>query len=301
MEELTKRFAELVRRELGATEVLIAEASDPVTSGALCIELGDGRRVEARFEENAEIEVQSTTRRLEILVRAFESVLIEEDPSPKKRDPISISLREELRALVMRCEAIDALVIDAHSPVVWASASRGITENPSAPLPEEARAALRLVRQSYQGVLVALSRPADADDLPTPPPSSVHADGPSLALVPPPDLDTPWESPPANESNEATTKRAVEEVRGLPQMATLYRGGHLAVSLREERFGYVVRSFAGIYALVMVFDVLFDEIRIERALRDSLPRIERLVLALPPLDPDPVPAGVVALRPRRRR
>lgn len=301
MEELTKRFAELVRRELGATDVVIAEAADPVSAGALSIELGDGRRVEARFDEDAEIEAQSATRRLEILVRAFESVLTEEDPSPKKRDPVSISLRDELRALVMRCEAVDGLVIDAHSPVVWASASRGITENPSAPLPEEAQAALRLVRQSYQGVLVALSRPPPPQDAGTPVPPAAPAEAPSLALVPPPDLDTPWEAPPANESSEALTKRAVEEVRRLPQMATLYRGGHLAVSLREERFGYVVRSFAGIYALVIVFDALFDEIRIERALRDSLPRIERLVLALPPLDPDPVPAGVVALRPRRRR
>jgi len=42
--------------------------------------------------------------------------------------------------------------------------------------------------------------------------------------------------------------------------------------------------------------------RAERAAQESLPRIERLVLALPPLDPDPQPmGGVVALRRPRRR
>jgi hypothetical protein len=84
-------------------------------------------------------------------------------------------------------------------------------------------------------------------------------------------------------------------------MGALHRGGHLALSVREDTFGDVVRSFAGIYVLCVVFDHAFDEIKAERALRESLPRVERLVLALPPLDPEPVPAGVVALRPRRRR
>ena len=39
-----------------------------------------------------------------------------------------------------------------------------------------------------------------------------------------------------------------------------------------------------------------------RAALDALPRIERLVLALPPLDPKPAPiAGVIAMRRGRKR
>jgi hypothetical protein len=52
-----------------------------------------------------------------------------------------------------------------------------------------------------------------------------------------------------------------------------------------------------------VFAGEFDELRAERAVLESLHRIERLVLALPPLDPDPPRqgAGVIAMgRPRRR-
>ena len=64
----------------------------------------------------------------------------------------------------------------------------------------------------------------------------------------------------------------------------------------------ITHSFAGIYLLVVVFDGGFDELRAERAILEALPRVERLVLALPPLDPSPsTGAGVIAMRRPRRR
>jgi hypothetical protein len=90
-------------------------------------------------------------------------------------------------------------------------------------------------------------------------------------------------------------------VRELPGLQALRKGGHLAQTLREGDLGIVVRSFASIYLLVLAFDGAFDELRAERAIEDALPRVERLVLALPPLDPKPAPiAGVIALRRPRR-
>jgi hypothetical protein len=62
----------------------------------------------------------------------------------------------------------------------------------------------------------------------------------------------------------------------------------------------VAVSFASIYLLVLAFDGPFDEVRAERAVLESLPRVERLVLALPPLDPDPI-VGTGAMRMRRPR
>jgi hypothetical protein len=66
----------------------------------------------------------------------------------------------------------------------------------------------------------------------------------------------------------------------------------------------VAHAFASIYLLVVVFEPgsSFDELRAERAIVESLPRVERLVMALPPHEPDPTQgAGVVAMRRSRRR
>ncbi len=294
-EDLTRRFTELVRRELGAEDVRVSDPDAPERAEAVSAWIQDGRRIEATF--NGPIaERETLTRRLEILVRAFESVLFE-DRTPPKRTPITTSLQDELKAIAARANALDALVIDAHSPVIWASASKGTTLPGTiepGTLPAEARETLRLVRESHRGVLVALRPPKrDDDDDSVPPPAVAPAPSshpPQLVAVAKP-----------TEDEADPQQRAVAAVRKLPQMAALHRGGHLSQTLREQDFGYVVRSFAGIYALLVVFDGPFDEIRAERAVRDGLPRVERLVLALPPLDPDPLPAGVVALRPRRRR
>ncbi len=293
-EDLTKRFSELVRRELGAADVRLAAEGDAEAEHAVSTALQDGRRLDAIFEGPIE-DGETMTRRLEILVRAFESVLFEDSEQPK-RVAVSVSLQDELRALTVRSSAIDTLVIDAHSPVIWASAMKGATlpiyVEPSA-FPAEAKETLRLVRESHRGVLRALSRPpADETD------DDLEFATPPRSMTPPPQLVAvaPIDEPPGTPN-----ERALAAVRRLPQIETLHRGGHLNHTVRDADFGYLARSFAGIYALVVVFDGPFDEIRAERAVRDSLPRIERLVLALPPFDPEPLPAGVVALRPRRRR
>lgn len=232
-EDPSKRFVALVKRELGARSVLFHAEGELPEDETVATELPDGRYVEAVFATPPS-DLRAMTRRLEMLVGAFEGLAGQDSPQ-KRREPPAVSLKKELRALVKRSRGVDATVIDAHSPVVWASATND----------------------------------DDTDE------GSVNA--------------------------RNLRFRAIEELRALPQMAALHRGGHLALSVREDTFGYVVRSFAGIYVLGVVFDHAFDEIRGERALRDALPRVERLVLALPPLDPEPVPAGVVAMRPRRRR
>jgi hypothetical protein len=94
------------------------------------------------------------------------------------------------------------------------------------------------------------------------------------------------------------TNRAVDAVRALPATTALPRGGLLAHHDRNADVPYVARSFATIYVVVLVFDAPFDEIRAERALQARLDSIERLVLALPPLDPSPI-AGARALRRKR--
>lgn len=282
MTQSNERFTALVMRELQASDVQIVTADEPEREGEqiLSARLQDGRRVDAMFERPIE-DRAALARRLQMLVAAFESALAEPEEGTRRKPP-AISLREELRAMTMRAGASDAIVIDAHSPVTWATA-HGAAVGPFTITPELQKA-IELVQMSRRDLIDAIRHELDQNDadwdVPAPP-------------------ETKSEPPPPTLSER--TRRAVDEVRALPTLATLRRGGHLAHVVREDDFGILARSFAGIYVLVVVFDHLFDELRAERAVRESLARIERLVLALPPLDPDPT-AGVTALRqPRRRR
>jgi hypothetical protein len=96
-------------------------------------------------------------------------------------------------------------------------------------------------------------------------------------------------------------RRAMAEVRAFPEMGTLHKGGHLRHMVSEPGFGFTARSFAAIYVLILIFDRPFEELLVKRAMAQALPVIERLVAALPPLEPPPPTAGVAAMRVRRRR
>jgi hypothetical protein len=283
-EELTRRFVDLVRRDLHAVKVVISDSEDaPLPTDTLRVALSEGRAVLATFVDAAAAD-SAMLRRLEILVRAFESTLLG-DRERQKRAPVVVSLRDELRAVTTRSGAIGASVIDGHSPVIWASTAERIEgaeeEIPDNVLqfPPEVRETLRLVKESHRGVLIALGVE----------PEPTHE-------------GDPWEDEPPSEESPDTTAQleSIRRVRALRELEGLHKGQHLSHTERREDGGFLVRSFAGIYCLVLTFDQPFDEIRAERAVRDALPRIERLVLALPPLDPEPVAKGAVARRARRR-
>lgn len=269
-------------RELSASAVHIAQPDEPEreSDSVLSARLQDGRRVDAVFDRPIE-DRATLARRLQMLVAAFESALAEPEEGPRRKPP-ALSLRDELRAMTKRAGAADAVVIDAHSPVTWATA-HGAAVGPFTITPE-LRRALEIVQMSRRDLIDVIRHELDQND-------AAWDETPA-----PPDAKS--EPPPPQMSERSS--RAIEEVRALPTLATLRRGGHLAYVVREDDFGILARSFAGIYVLILAFDHLFDELRAERAVRQSLPRIERLVLALPPLDPDPT-GGITAMRQRRRR
>jgi len=248
------RLIALVRRELGAEDVRVVEVDEPIPDNALSAALPNGRRVLVIVESDDDRDAK--TRRLEILVESFSEMFRGTGAS---RPPPAQSLHAELQTLAQRAGAIDAVVIDAQSPVVWGAAE----DDEATPhlLPRDNVVSLDAHRQS--------------------------GDRLSNQSQPQPPRDPP------------ASTRAVDAVRALANVTTLHRGGHLRERHIEDGFGYLVQSFAGIYMLVLVFDGAFDELRAERALALSLPTIERLVTALPPLDPSPV-AGAAAIRRRRR-
>jgi hypothetical protein len=290
-----EEFLTLVTRDLGAQSALVLDAGSEIHDDetTLVCDVPGGRTLVVRFSAPP-ADVDALRRRLAMLASAFGDVLPHESRARASRPPPARSLHEELAALVSRVGAVEAVIIDAHSPVLWGAA--GDAAEPAAP---DSFGELRSVPaprpsgpQDISGI--DLHQPAE----PPPPPEDEDASHDEVASGAEP--EAPVAPTVAAEHAAALTERAIVEVRGLPDLAGLRKGGHLRHSVSEPDFGCVARSFAAIYVLVVVFDGPFEELLIRRAIAQALPTIERLVAALPPLDPRPT-AGVVALRSRRRR
>ncbi len=278
------RFVALAKRELAAEDVQILGAGEapPEASNVVLSRLPDGRHVVASFAE-APKDPEVLSRRLGILAGTFAGALAS-PPSERHRarQPIGSSLHEELKALAFRARAVDVVVIDADSPVVWGSAT----------VPARPRARNDLIlRELSQRELVSVP---DGESGPLQDVVAPDESSPALAGTP--------EEAGVTDADPEVTRRAVEALRKNPDLAGLHKGRHLRHVEREADSYYLAMSFSGIYVLCMVFDGPFDELRAERAAHDALPRVERLVEALPPLDPEPQPmGGVISLRGRRPR
>jgi hypothetical protein len=256
-----RRLLSLVLRDLGAVAVRVAEPGEVLPPGdpSLVSALPGGRTLVVELPPDAG-ERAPLQARLDALVASFQETWASAAGEAVGRvESAESELTELLRDVATEASALDALVIDADSPMVWASAASGHGEAPR-------RAVLKLVRDDE----------GDDDD-----------DASRASEPPAPELT-------------AAAKRAISAVRALPELEAVHRGGHLNHTIREPDFGLVVRSFASLYLLVLVYEAPFDQLAAERAVAPALPVIERLVLSLPPPDAPPT-AGVAAMRPRRRR
>jgi hypothetical protein len=302
---LVERLTALVRRELRAEDVRLIEAGGRVPSAPNVISevLPDARQVVVTFAAPPD-DRDALCRRLAILVGTFAQAIAESlRESRASRPPIAHSLQEELRALAARARAVDAIVIDAHSPVIWGS-GRGTRS--AIELSPELDAALQLLSQSRLELIREIQEELDV----RPPLASqdVVAEDAKDAEEPVVASGVPGSDRVEKTEGEqgaalGIVQRAIDETRKLPGIAQLKKGRPLRHASGTSDFGFMAHSFASIYLLVLVFDAGFDELRAERAALDALPRIERLVLALPPQhDPPPAPmANVVRMRRPRRR
>lgn len=247
------RFLALVCRELGADDARVASDGETLSDDGreLSCALSDGRTVVARFAQPP-ADREAKQRRLEMLAGTFVAVAAA-GSARRSRPPVARSLVDELEALRARAAALNAFVIDANSPVVWAAAH---PEGLFAPVP-----------------IASSSRLAEA-------------------------ANTQHEE---DDRVKDASRRALHAVRALPDLAAMRKGKHLRYVARGGEAPLLATSFASIYLLVLAFEAPFDELRAERAMTESLPVVERLVLALPPLDPAPgTGAGVISMRRRRR-
>ncbi|MBX3212611.1 MAG: hypothetical protein KF850_11305 [Labilithrix sp.] len=291
-----ERFVSLAKRELQADDVrmLALGEATPEADNVLVSRLSDGRHVVASFAE-APKDRDALERRLAMLANTFSDALAS-PPSEKTRirQPVATSLHEELKALAARARALDVVVIDTDSPVVWGCAS--VAARP------RARNELLLREVSDRELASRVDdESGPLQDVSPEPPVAAPLTGGSPAPAESAAVVSERGEDDLPRESEAT-RRAVAAVRRLPALDGLHKGRHLRHVERETNF-ILALSFSGIYILCLVFEGEFDELRAERAAADALPRIERLVSALPPLDPDPPQpmGGVVALRSRRRR
>lgn len=301
------RFSQLVLRELGATTVSVKEAGENAGEG-LCYVLPSGRQVCVTFAHPPSNE-DVLRRRLEMLATTFVDAIDAPNRRPSMRAIPPRSLNEELRALAQRAMAVDAVVIDANSPVVWGQAHaeretvresffppRGsqTSERDSVPPPPDSMESLR-APPPPGGELISLFGPRTS--------SANEGTPPQETTLPTVSADEMLDGEASNDSaSPPFTQEVLRRVRALPELAGLHRGHHLRRTSGDADLGYALLSFAGIYILVLVYSAPFDASRAEHAMNEALPTIERLVLALPPQDPSPAPvAGAIATTRRRRR
>ena len=298
--EAEGRLAAILQRELGASSVRFARADETPTPSAttLACSAPNGTWIIANFEESPP-DREAKARRLEMIVASFADIL-DAPPGEQGRHKAAParSLAGELTALTGRAAALAALVVDARSPVIWGASDvydgaddgGGGEETKTAHLYRKAaHAGLRFTTLVSEPVLDTEGDPDEPDSTLTT--SEIEAAG--GGVLTPSERAELWR-------RVLLVRNALSAVRALPQVVNLYKGEHLHESVRAPELSYVVRSFATIYRLVVVFDRPFDELRAERSVTHALPTIERLVLALPPMNPDPPVAGAGVMRMRRR-
>jgi hypothetical protein len=291
-----ERFLALAKRELQADDVRLLALGEatPEADNVLVSRLADGRHVVASFG-TAPKDRDALERRLAMLASTFADALaVPPSEKTRARPPVATSLHEELKALAARARAIDVVVIETDSPVIWGCAS--------VPARPRARSELLLREVSDRELAAEVEESGPLQDLAVDvvEDTAVRRDSQPVPAESS-HVVTDEDEEELPEESEAT-RLAIATVRRLPALDGLHKGRHLR-HVERDQCHLLALSFSGIYILCLVFDGDFDELRAERAAADALPRIERLVFALPPLDPDPPQpmGGVVALRARRRR
>ncbi len=274
------RLIEVVRRELGAADARIELGGEPPTSESVVWRpVSNGFRAVVVFDEPIE-DPRGLGAKLETLLESFSGIAsMSEEQLGLPALSARRSLDDELAHLAEKSAAIRALVIDDRSPMVWG--------NSESPRGEEDIETLLLTAGAFErarehdldlGELLVLEADAMAERVRI----AISSEDEAARLIrhlgsirdagSRPDLQR-WRA-------QVASARAVASVRS-------DEAGSRRLLVHEEGLGFISRSFAAIYRLMLVFDGEFSELHAEAAIVRALPIVERLVLAVPPVDPPP--------------
>ena len=285
------RFLDLVRRELGCDDARFEYGGrEPDSDVCLSTHLPRGFRIVATFTTPPR-EREAAQARLAALVESFSGVSEHlSDMAPKLQREVAVEeLDYALGVLADKTKALRALVLDEDSPVMWGSS-------------ELPRGSEDIEVAEWTGELLESARRADLDLV-----ELVALDSLDHAT-----LRERLEGLPSRKLRDRLLRR-IPNLRELgPQrdaaswrvhflvcqaIAAIRRAPEQHVEIREG-LGWLTREFGGIYHVVLVYDGEFDELHATGMLLRALPAIEKLVLALPPIEPTPKGARVLMFPPR---
>ncbi|WP_433926819.1 hypothetical protein AB3662_28360 [Sorangium cellulosum] len=282
MDSALLRFLDLVQRELSADDALIElGGKPPADPRAVWCALPNGSRLVARFAEPPRAPAE-VSRQLEELSAAFAGLLSGGGGQRPAHGGSTHRLDDELEVLAQRAGALGAVVVDDTSPVIWGT---------SEPRRDEADVDYALLLAQWADDVehagVNLIDLLELDDLALEQTLATTSLGPGERETIAGHLQKIRERgsrSPNAWRRQVAIARAIDRVRGPAASEGSTHGRFVG---QDEQVGVYARSFASIYRLVLAYPGPFSELQAEGAVQHALPQIERLVLALPPIDPRP--------------
>ncbi len=289
-QEAIERALGIVRQEMGCADVrLELGGRPPETPDTVVAITPSGFRLVAVFSAAPEDRASAALRLRQLASSFFDSNI--SPPTPREGAEQHLAQRrldDELCALAGRTGAAGATVIDFQSPMIWGS-SEG--RHPD----EDVDTLLGIAELDKLG----RSRGIDLAVV-----SGLREDDRAAAL-------SGFEGEARRRIELLVSRMAARPLRARQTQLIHARALHGVREARKQQggddptfrrlhhgegLGYFARSFAGIYILVAYFPGAFSELRVEGSALHALPLIERHVLGLPPVDPNPPKGKVVTLR-----
>lgn len=281
------KLLDVVRRELDAEEARIELGTrEPADAHVLFALLKGGWRLVAVFEQPPPDDAQA---KLEALAESFAGVTTQPDEwSSMSSELVGRRLDDELAEIAERAGAVRALVIDRQSPMIWGTSGPRRTD-------EDVDTGIKI---------------AEALD-------AVTRAGVDLAELMSSNAERVRQLLEKRGAHGTFLIRELERIRGVRKSESAWKihllvsralrgvrrtlakdphGAHLREMVHQPYEAYLARAFASIYCLLLVFDGEFTELHAEAAAVNGIPAVERLVLALPPVDPPPPGGKLISLR-----